>query len=98
VKSPYVIFGITQVVYNNMTEQDNTALLHPGKALGLALDRESAKLLLDGLESLPANQKSIHYQKLTKKLTEIITIWDRRIKNEAILKERRKKPNDNKKS
>jgi len=63
-----------------------------GKALGLALDRESAQLLLDGLESLPTNKKSIHYQKLNKKLSEIIVIWDRRIKNEAILKERRKKP------
>lgn len=62
------------------------------KPIGLALNKETAQLLLDGLNKLDQSRKQgILYEKLNKELHNIITIWDRRIKNDKLLKESRKK-------
>lgn len=60
------------------------------KPIGLNLNREGAAMLLRGLESLPPEDRNVVYQKLKQDLGMIVTIWDRRIKNEKILQENRR--------
>ena len=61
------------------------------KPLGLNLNHEMATLLLQGLDTLPENDKrTVTYGKLRKDLEYIVQIWDRRIKNEKIIQEQRR--------
>jgi predicted DNA-binding transcriptional regulator len=58
------------------------------KPIGLQLNSEQSKLLLKGLESLSlSDKKVVIYDTLVRELKTIIVIWERRIKNEQILKE-----------
>lgn len=62
------------------------------RPFGLSLNREQAALLLKGLKSLPGtDQNNVIYEALIKDIECILTIWDRRIKNEKILQEQRRK-------
>jgi len=61
------------------------------KPLGLGLNKEGASMLVRGLEKLPLDdQKNVVYQRLIHDLNMIVTIWDRRIKNEKIIQEQRR--------
>lgn len=56
------------------------------KRLGLLTNKEQATMLLKGLELLPPQDKgNVVYETLVRELKTIVTIWDRRIKNEKIL-------------
>jgi len=58
----------------------------------ITLNLESAKLLYDGLDNLPADKKrTILYNNLRKNLKVIITLRERQIKNEQIIQDERRK-------
>ena len=58
----------------------------------ISLNREQAGLILKGLRALlESDKKTIIYQALDRDIEAIITIWDRRIKNEKIVLEERRK-------
>jgi hypothetical protein len=62
------------------------------KPLGLSLNREGAALLLKGLEELPEEDKTgIVFDRLKHDISTIIVIWDRRIKNERMIQDHRRK-------
>lgn len=57
----------------------------------LSLNLDMAKLLLEGLDNLPADKKTnIIYTRLKDNLKTIVIIWERKIKNEKIIKQLRK--------
>lgn len=64
----------------------------------LKLNHESAKLLLEGVESLPAGKKNtVVYKNLHHNLRTIVTLWERRIKNEKIAQDARRQMKKSKK-
>lgn len=66
-------------------------MLGTNKPIGLSLNRESASLLLKGLESLPQEDRTnVVYERLKGDINTILVIWDRRIKNEKIIQEQRR--------
>lgn len=68
------------------------------KPLGLNLGREQAAMLLKGLDTLPQqDRQNVLYKRLKQDLNMILTIWDRRIKNEKLIQEHRRKVKANKK-
>lgn len=67
-------------------------MLDTTKPLGLNVNREQAALLLNGLKVLPDTDKNnVIYDTLMRDLETIVVIWDRRIKNEKIIQEQRRK-------
>ena len=61
------------------------------QGLGLSLNKDAAEMLLEGLEKLPENRRTIQWSTLQRQLSEIKTIWDRRLKNQNIIKEEKAK-------
>jgi hypothetical protein len=56
------------------------------KLIGLRLNKDQAELILNGLDKLPDSDKStVTYKSLRRDLESIVVIWDRRIKNAAIV-------------
>ena len=61
------------------------------KPLGLNLNKEGAALLVKGLSSLPTEDRNnVVFQRLMHDLNMIVTIWDRRIKNEKLIQEQKR--------
>lgn len=68
------------------------------KPFGLSLNREGAVLLLKGLEGLPEEDKtSVVFDRLKHDINTIIVIWDRRIKNEKMIQDHRRKLHEKRK-
>ena len=66
------------------------------KPYALNLNREQAKILLKGLILLPDKEKNnVVSQALIKDVRNIITILDRRVKNERIIAESKRKNTSN---
>jgi hypothetical protein len=74
-------------------------MLGTKKPLGLSLNRESAALLLKGLEALPKeDQTGVVYKRMKDDINTILVIWDRRIKNEQIIQAHKRELHIKKKS
>jgi hypothetical protein len=55
------------------------------------LNREQAAILLKGLESISnIDKNTVIYKSIKRDLENIIVIWDRRIKNEVIIREQKR--------
>lgn len=58
----------------------------------ISVNKDQANLLLKGLKSLPTTeQTNINYTKLVHDLETITVVWDRRIKNQKIAHDIRRK-------
>ena len=61
------------------------------KPIGMNFNCQQAKLLLKGLMNLSDSDKNnVIYDRLIHDLNTIITIWERRIKNEKIIQEQKR--------
>ena len=61
------------------------------QAIHFAPNAEQSRILLQALNGLPDDQKrTVLYKNLYKDISSINTIWERRIKNEKIIRDKKK--------